>query len=209
MVLVSAAMFLATAWGLWAFSLTEVLGFVTGGVCVWLTVREHVSTWPVGLANNVVFFILFWRGRLFADALLQVVYLLLGAYGWWSWLYGGARHSRLTITRATRSEWLVLLVALPLTTWGMRELLLAVQGAAPFWDALTTALSLGAQFLLCRKRLEHWLLWMTADVIYIPLYVSRDLSLTAALYFVFLLMCMAGWHNWLHGWRQLKVEQQV
>ena len=44
---------------------TEVLGFVTGGICVWLTVREHMATWPVGLANNVVFFILFWHGRLF------------------------------------------------------------------------------------------------------------------------------------------------
>ena len=70
--------------------------------------------------------------------------------------------------------------------------MVTVNGAAPFWDSLTTALSLAAQYLLSRKRLENWFFWMAADVIYIPLYISRDLPLTAALYAVFLVMCIFG-----------------
>src|SRR5262245_42563309 len=73
MLLVSASMVLATALRLWPISWVEVLGFVTGGVCVWLIVRENIWNWPIGLANNVTFFVLFWRGRLFADATLQLI----------------------------------------------------------------------------------------------------------------------------------------
>jgi nicotinamide mononucleotide transporter len=174
----------------------ELAGFVTGGFCVWLVVREHIWNWPIGLANYAFFFVLFWRGRLFADAGLQVIYFGLAVYGWWNWLHGGDRRGTLAIGRTTRSEWIALAVGIPLATWGLRAVLVAVQGAAPFWDALTTVLSLAAQTLQTRKRIEHWAVWILADVIYIPLYVSRQLPLTAVLYVVFLLMCMAGWREW-------------
>jgi nicotinamide mononucleotide transporter len=169
---------------------------VTGGICVWLVVREHMWNWPIGLLNNIVFFALFLHGRLFADMELQVVYFGLGAYGWLNWLKGGEHRSILKISRTTRSEWLILAISIPLSTWGLREILFAVNGAAPFWDSLTTVLSLAAQYLLCRKRFENWFFWITADVIYIPLYLSRQLPLTAILYAVFLVMCLVGLREW-------------
>ena len=86
--------------------------------------------------------------------------------------------------------------AIPVGTWALREILLAVNGAAPFWDAATTVLSLAAQYLLGRKRVENWLLWIAADLIYIPLYLSRALPLTAVLYAAFLAMCLIGWRDW-------------
>ncbi len=206
MALVSSAMALATSLRVWPITWTEVLGFTTGGICVWLTVREHIWTWPIGLANNVVFFVLFWQGRLFADAWLQVLYFGLGVYGWWNWLHGGPMRSRLTVTRAATWEWLLLLAAVPVAVWGLREALIAAQGAAPMWDSLTTVLSLAAQYLLCRKRLEHWLLWMAADMIYVPLYFSRDLPLTGLLYALFLVMCVVGWSQWRRQWRTTRLS---
>ena len=203
MALVSLVMCAATGLGWWSIGWMEVGGFVTGGICVWLTVREHLWTWPIGLANNLVFLVLFWRERLFADAVLQVVYFVLGVYGWWNWVQGGARRTELTVSRAPRMELLVLIATVPLATLSLREILITVNGAAPFWDSLTTVLSLVAQIMMCRKRLEHWLFWMVADVIYIPLYVSRNLPLTAMLYFVFLLMCIAGWRMWISHWRSV------
>lgn len=201
MIVVSGLMLLATALHWWPISWMEVFGFITGGVCVWLIVRENIWNWPIGLMNNVVFLVLFWRGRLFADATLQLVYFALGVYGWWSWLRGGPKRADLAISRATRGEWLLVVAFVPVATWGLRLVLVASQGAAPFWDALTTALSLAAQALMCRKRLEHWYLWMVADVVYVPLYVSRDLPLTAVLYAIFFIMCLTGWRTWLARWR--------
>ena len=127
---------------------------------------------------------------------LQVVYFGLGIWGWWNWLYGGAHRTELRVSRATSREWIALAAFVPLGTWSLREILLAVNGAAPFADAFTTVLSLAAQYLLCRKRFENWFFWIAADLIYIPLYVSRDLPLTALLYVVFLVMCCLGVREW-------------
>ncbi len=193
---ISIAMIAASLFRAWPITTTEALGFVTGAICVWLTVRESIWNWPVGLANNVFFLVLFFHGRLFADMSLQVVYFGLGVYGWYQWLRGGAGHARLMVTRTLRWEWIALLCFVAFGTFFLRKLLLAVNGAAPFFDALTTALSLAAQYLMCRKRFEHWLFWIAADLIYIPLYVSRDLHLTAVLYGVFLLLCFTGLAAW-------------
>jgi nicotinamide mononucleotide transporter len=188
----------------WLLPMTEVLGFATGGICVWLVAREHLWNWPIGLANNVFFFVLFFSARLYADMILQVVYFGLGVYGWWNWRYGGVHRQVLVITRTAPVEWMTLAVAIPLCTWGVREILLYCNGAAPFGDSLTTVLSLAAQYLLCRKRLENWFFWIVADIIYIPLYLKRGLPLTAVLYGVFLLMCLLGIKQWWNTWKLSK-----
>jgi nicotinamide mononucleotide transporter len=201
MAVISALAIGATLLRWWPISVIEVLGFVSGGICVWLVVREHVWNWPIGVASNIVFLLMFWRARLFADAGLQVVYMILGVYGWVHWLRGGVAQTRLTITRAPVSQWLIMAAAIPIATLALRAVLLAANGAAPLLDALTTVLSLAAQYMLCRKQLEHWLLWIVADLIYIPLYLSRGFPLTAVLYAVFLLMCLIGWRDWKRAWR--------
>ena len=191
------AALLLCSWRKWLpLDLTEALGFATGAACVWLVTRGNIWNWPIGLANNVFFAVLFWRARLFADFGLQGVYFALGVWGWWEWLHGGANHSRLTVSRTRRAEWIGIALFLTFGTWGLRELLIVVNGAAPFWDALTTTLCLAAQYLLCRKRIENWWLWIAADVIYVPLYLSKQLPLTAILYAGFIGLCIVGLIRW-------------
>lgn len=199
MLVVSALILLASYRSWWAISVTEAWGFVSGVNCVWLVVREHLWNWPIGLANNIFFFVLFFQSRLFADMGLQVVFFGLGVYGWLNWLFGGENRTVLKVSRTQRTEWLVLVAAIPLSTWGLREVLIIVNGTAPFWDSLTTVLSLAAQYLLCRKRIENWFFWIAADIIYIPLYFSRQLPLTAVLYAVFLVLCLVGVLEWKRG----------
>jgi nicotinamide mononucleotide transporter len=180
----------------------EVFGFITGGMCVWLIVRENILNWPIGLLNNIGFFILFYQSRLFADMSLQVVFFTLGVYGWWNWVRNGTDATPLQPTRTTRIEWIAILIFIPIATIVLREILLVAQGAAPFWDAITTVISLAAQYLLSRKRLENWCFWILADLIYVPLYFSRELPLTAVLYGVFLVMCITGLIQWKRVMRE-------
>lgn len=188
---------IAASWWRWLpLDITEALGFATGAICVWLVTKGNIWNWPIGLANNVFFAILFWKARLFADFGLQGIYFVLGIYGWWKWLRGGENHSRLPISHTTRHEWIALLVFIPVGTWGLRNLLLSINGSAPFLDALTTILCLAAQYLLCRKRIENWFFWIVADLIYVPLYFSKKLPLTGVLYAGFLLLCLVGWNRW-------------
>ena len=178
-------------------SLTEALGFVTGGACVYLTVRENVWNFPVGIANSAFFLVLFAEARLFADAGLQVVFIALGFQGWYLWLRGGENHAPLKVERASPLLLLGVSASVAAATAGLTLLLRTVHDSEPFLDALVTALSLGAQYLLNRKAVENWLLWMAADVVQIFLYFQKKLNLTAVLYIVFLCMCVAGLRGWL------------
>ena len=195
------------SWQQWLpFPMTEALGFVTGAACVYLVVRQSIWNFPLGLANNIFFLILFGQARLFGDAGLQIVYLVLGVHGWYQWLHGGEHRTALTITRASRQVLLVLAVLIPLATWGLVLILRKVNGSAPLPDAFTTVLSLAAQYLLNRKMLENWFIWIVADVIYIYLYIVRDLHLTAVLYGVFLCLCIAGFVRWRRTLQKVTAE---
>jgi len=180
----------------------ELHGFVTGLWCVWLVVRQHIANWPVGILNVLLLMVVFLRARLFGDASLQVVYVVLGLYGWWQWLFGGARHTRLVVRRTGRGEWVLLtgagmLVAVALW-WPLARVM---HSTAPAADAITTTLSLLATYGQCRKLLENWWLWLAADVIYVPLYAYKHLYLTAPLYVAFLALCGAGLRAW---WADLR-----
>jgi len=145
-------------------SKTETLGFLTGAVCVWLIVKENVWNWPVGIANNIFYVVVFWRARLFADMSLQFVYIALGFLGLYRWLYGGKKHDALRITRINAKTTLYLLIFIAAAVSSLTMYLRRVQDAAPFLDACTAVLSICAQYLLTKKILENWWLWIVTDI---------------------------------------------
>jgi nicotinamide mononucleotide transporter len=175
----------------------ELLGFVTGVATVWLVVRRNIWNWPLGIANVLLLMALFAQAGLYADSGLQVVYVVLGLYGWWAWAFGGVDRAALTVHRTSRAEWTALLPAAVLLTVALWVFLdRATSSTVPLADAVTTGLSLLATYGQCRKLVESWWFWIAADVVYIPLYLYKDLLLTAALYVVFLGLCVLGVRAW-------------
>ncbi|MER5967362.1 nicotinamide riboside transporter PnuC [Streptomyces sp. NPDC002057] len=179
-------------------SWTEVLGFGSGALCVWLVARQHLANWPIGIANNLFFVLLFTQAGLYADAGLQIVFITLAVYGWWTWTHGGGPGSDvLPVRRTTRTEWTWLITAGVVGILALTLLLdRATDSTVPFWDALTTGLSLMATYGQCRKRLESWWLWIAADVVYVPLYAYKELYLTSLLYLGFMALCVLGLRGW-------------
>ena len=176
---------------------TEILGFITGAVCVWLQVRENVWNWPAGIANNLFYVVVFWRTGLYADSLLQWFYVSISIYGWWNWLHGGAAHSQLKISRTSGTGMSVYVALTAAGTILFHELLRRyTNSTVPMWDGLTTAMSLTAQYMLTRKVIENWWWWIAVDVIYIALYIYKRLYLTSVLYAIFLGMCIVGLRTW-------------
>ena len=182
---------------MWHTDWIEILGFITGALCVWLLARQNIWNWPIGIANNVFYIAVFLHTGLYGDAGLQVVYIVLAVYGWWTWLYPDGTRSELAVTRTSAREWAWLFVATAVGALLMRTFLADyTSSTVPAWDGLTTALSLAATWGQCRKLLESWWVWILVDIIYIPLYVYKGLNLTAVLYFVFMLLCIAGLRSW-------------
>jgi nicotinamide mononucleotide transporter len=204
---VATAALAAALYGRGNASILEAIAFVTGAVCVWLTVRESVWNFPIGLLNVAAFAVVFFRAKLFGDAGLQIVYFGLTAVGWYWWLYGGERRTTLRISRTPRLEMALILVAAAVLTPGLWFVLTKLGGSTTFWDALTTALSLCAQWLLNRKRLENWFFWIAADLIYVPLYAYKSLYLSSILYTAFLAMCVIGVIQWRATWRAQRAAE--
>jgi len=173
----------------------EALGFVSGALAVYLAAREHVMNWPVGLITSGAYAVFFFQGNLFADAWLQVVYLILGLLGWY-WWSKGKDGDQLDITRAKVQTWIGLgaffLAFFALASWYLYQ----VHGAAPTIDAFVTAGSLVAQYLLMRKHIENWLGWVIVNVIYIPLFMWKGWYLTAGLYVIYLVLAVLGMREW-------------
>jgi nicotinamide mononucleotide transporter len=175
---------------------SESFGATTGAVCVWLAAVSDPWTWPLGIANNLAYLVVFWRSKLYADALLQLVYAAISVYGIWRWR-GGASAPVRPVERGRRRE-LATVAALAalaaLALW--RRLAAATDSDVPAWDASTTAASLAAQWLMSRRILENWWVWIAVDLVYVPLYLFKGLHLTAALYALFLVLCLLGLRAW-------------
>ncbi len=178
------------------FSITEDLGFITGALTVWLIVVENIWNFPIGIANDIFFFVLFLEARFFADMSLQILYIVLGFQGWYLWLRGGKNKTALQVSNISKRELLLLALIAVIATYAMTTYLQHIQDSAPFWDALTTVLSIEAQYMLNKKFLENWYSWIIADIIYIPLYAYKQLYLTGVVYLIFLVMCLLGLRAW-------------
>ena len=186
-------------------SALEAVSFATGAVAVWLVVKENIWNFPIGMVNTAGYSVVFFQARLYGDASLNVLYCVLGVIGWYLWLHGGEQRTALRVGGAGATELGLVAVSVALGTLLLWKTLHFVGGSASFWDAATTSLSLGAQWLLNRKKVENWHIWILADVIYVPLYVSRGLNLTALLYAVFLVMAVVG----LFRWRAVCEDQRI
>lgn len=178
-------------------SAIEWIGAAAGLVCVWLVARASIWNWPVSIVNTALYFVVFLRARLYGDALLQVVFTVLGIYGWWSWRFGGAQGSELLLGRATRAQVGASAVAAGAGI-AVSALVLAraTDSPVPIWDSSVLVLSLVATWAQARKLVESWWVWILVDVISVPLYITRGLYPTALLYTLFLAICVVGLRRW-------------
>lgn len=193
-------------------SVIEVIGFVTGALCVWAVTRQFIWNWPVGIANNVAFLILFIGAGLYADAALQVVFAAVAAYGWflWSRRSSGTRDTVVEVRRSTRRElYWGLAAAAVLTAAAAMLLRVTTDSTAPLPDAFVLAASLLATWGQARKIIEQWWVWIAVDVVSIPLYASKGLWLTAVLYTGFLALCIDGLRLWTVELRGTRVRRQT
>jgi nicotinamide mononucleotide transporter len=176
----------------------EALGFATGIASVWLFARQHVAAWPVGIVTSLCWLVLFLQSGLYADSGLQVFYVAMSLYGWWHWETGRTRASNLPVTNAP-PQLSVTLAAITIAATAVLALVLdrVTDSTVPFPDAGTTVLSLIAYYLLARKHIENWPIWIFGvNLPYIALYLYKGLILTAALQPLFIAISIRGWVNW-------------
>lgn len=178
-----------------SISVLEWVGFVTTIACIYLAAKENVLNWPISIISIVISGILYYQSNLFGDLGLQFYFLFTAIYGWWFWQKKGDFTK--PIVKLTTLQWLYVVKAILILSLFIGKLLSKYTTSdVPYEDGFCTAMSLIAQFLLTRKVLGNWLLWIVVDICYIPLLIYKDLNLYAILYAVLAAIAVKGYVEW-------------
>jgi nicotinamide mononucleotide transporter len=176
----------------------ELAGFVLALAMVGCNIREIHWGWPLAIASSVLYYFVFWDSKLYGDASLQLFFAAVAFWGWFQWLRGKrADGSGLRPVRLTRRGAALTLAACAVL-WPATGLFLKTytDTDVPWWDAFPTAVSLVGQFLLGRKYIENWLLWIVVNVVSVGLFAYKGLWLTVVLYTIFIALSVVGWRAW-------------
>ena len=186
----------------------EFWGTIFNLWCVWLVAKNKILNWPVGIIGSVLFAVLFYQIHLYSDFLEQWYYVVTGFWGWWMWTKGSAKAvgDNEGVEKINKKEigiWaMVIVIGTLMLTYGMKNLnvwfpmVFPVGASYAFLDALTTVMSFVAQWLLTKRKLENWYLWICVDVIGVGLYFAKGVVFVSLLYFVFLILATKGLLTW-------------
>ena len=188
-----------------ASSPLELVGLLSGLICVWLLVKQHIWAWPIGLVYSVVSVFVFFSDRLYASAFESVYYLGMNAYGWYFWIQGtGVRQDDgdLIVTATPRDTWLPLVVIAVvgsiLIGWLLDE---NTDAALAYWDSASMVMAFLAMWMTARKYLENWVIWLVVDIVKTGVYVYQGIEAYAVLYGVYIGMAIWGWWTWRQSMR--------
>lgn len=182
------------------FKLTlQIMGVVLGLLYLWLEYKANIWLWVVGLIMPIVHGTLYFRSGLYADFSMQLYYIAAGVYGLIVWGRGAKKsnHDTLKITSTPLAVWVAVAGVYALLHGAIYLFLVSfTDSTVPFWDSLTTALCIVAYWMLSRKYVEQWLVWLVVDVITVGLYLYKDIPLTAGLYALYSALAVAGYLRW-------------
>ena len=178
----------------------EVAGTLTGVVYLWLEYRASAWLWVASIAMPAIYLAVYYEAGLYADFGISVYYIIASVYGLACWLRGCSTTDRpemLKITHTPRRLYLSLtaVFAIIFVAIGM-VLSRLTDSTVPWADGFTTALSIVAMWMLARKYIEQWLVWMVVDAASAALYVYKGLWFTAGLYLVYSVIAVMGYWKW-------------
>ena len=186
-----------TAWGS-PVTWLEIVAFVLALAMVVLNIRVNPLAWPLAIVSSLLYFALFWNSRLYGDASLQIFFVVVAMWGWWQWLHGKASDGsvlRVHWLSARGRWWLLGALAVAWPATGL-FLLNFTDTDVPWWDAFPTAGSVIGQWLLGRKHVENWTVWIAVNVVSVALFAYKGLWLTVLLYLAFIVLSVQGWRAW-------------
>jgi nicotinamide mononucleotide transporter len=183
-------------------TLLEIIGVITGLLCVYLAAKNIIWNWPLAIISVIIYIFIFFEAHLFADMGLQVYFLVVNIYGWYFWSKKPTTDEKVPVMRIARKETLLSGLAIVLFTFLLGSVLKYTSASFPYLDSFCAACSIVAQILMARKVLENWLIWVFVDVIYVGVYIFKDLHLTALMYAIYVAIALMGYIDWKKDWKK-------
>lgn len=174
----------------------EIAGLIMTVIGIWLTTRRTLLCWPVVLAADVIYLIVFYRAKLLSDSLLQLFFVAFTLYGWWHWWRGVREEGEVRVVPLPMQSLVIALAAGAVGSFALGELAKRLHAALPYLDATLTSYSLVGSWWQARKHIANWWLWIVVDLVYIGEYLYKDLWPTALLYAGLVALAAQGLREW-------------
>ena len=177
--------------------IAEIIAVILGLISVYLVTRQQVWCYPLGIISVFVYIFIFYEVKLYADMGLQVFFIILQAYGWYEWLYGGKEHTALSVSWGTNRVYrmivLFVLIGTAILGYTLHEL---TDASLPYVDSFLAVLSMAAQWLMAKKYIENWILWIIVNIGSIAMYGYKGLYFTMFLFAVYFGLAILGYKEW-------------
>jgi len=188
----------------WIFEVIEILGVISSILYLCFSIRQNIFLWPMGMISALLYIFVFYHSKFYADMGLNGYYFIISIYGWWFWARGSrGKGEDLPVTRI---GWVLASVLFVITVVVFLAIGIILRkftdSPIPYWDAFTTAASITATWMLARKILEHWILWIIIDAVSMGLYLYRGLYPTLFLFAVYTTMAVIGFIQWKRSYYQ-------
>ena len=183
--------------GVFQTSAVELAAVITGLVSVWLVKKENVWAFPIGGVSVLLSAYIYFRGNIYANAGINLFYFIMNIYGWYNWLRKTEGDHQLMITSCSRKEmqfYIALMIVLFLGLWYLLSRMPDHQYAV--YDSFTSALYAVAMWLMARKKIQHWILWIIGDVVMIALCFFLKWYFLGFQYLVYTIIATLGWMEW-------------
>lgn len=177
----------------------ELLGAILGILYIIFSIRQNILTWPTGLLTSLLYIIIFFKSGLYAAMGLQVYYVFISIYGWYFWLRGKNTNNKslLPVQFVIKKLWIKIgLISVLIYSVILFILIKYSDSDVPFLDSLTTSLSIIATWMMAKKYIEHWIIWIFVDVVSSGLYIYKNLWPTVILFIVYTVMAFFGYIEW-------------
>jgi nicotinamide mononucleotide transporter len=174
----------------------ELAGFITTALGIWLTTKRLLICWPVVLAADILYLVVFYRARLLSDALLQLFFIAFTLYGWWHWWRGVREEGEVRVVPLSLPAFIIAIAAGIAGTFVLGEIAKHLQAALPWLDAALASFSLVGSWWQARKHIANWALWIVVNLVYIGEYIYKDLWITAVLYAGLFFLAILGLRDW-------------
>ncbi len=186
----------------------ELSGALLGLAYIIFSVRQNILTWPAGILSSLLYVVVFFNARFYAGMALQFYYAAMSIYGWHFWLRGKREEpsGQLPVTALTHRQGVTAaLIALPVFTLIFLTLRNYTDSPVPFPDAFITTMGILGTWMLARKILFNWIVWIVSDLVATGIYFTRGLWPTAILYMVYLTLAVYGYITWRRTMKKNRV----
>lgn len=190
-----------------SLQILEFIAFAFSITGVILTIRQNILCWPAHLLGVTSYLVFFFQTGYFANMYLQLFYIFMSLYGWYYWAYAGKNNKKtVPVSLIKKSEAIVIVILVPIATMIVYYFLTRYSDPAnAVFDSITACLSIAGTWMMAKKIIQHWIVWIFTNCLYVYMYLIGGFYLTALLFFILIILAIKGWIEWKKSYKLQKV----